>query len=158
MGNVLTCVCFSCLPKEPGWRNWQTQRTQNRIQTLFYLLYLIDFQLFLDIIASSQISYTCLTHFGFLSRFTEAIRGRTIRYPRRQGPYLQTPEFQSVAMLDLSSRKESQTAPPKRKACPKRRKSPRIGICNCGENSATAKSKPRRSFAKPTRNTCASMT
>jgi hypothetical protein len=27
--NVLTCVCFFCLPHEPGWRNWQTQRTQN---------------------------------------------------------------------------------------------------------------------------------
>ena len=27
--NVLTCVCFFHLPREPGWRNWQTQRTQN---------------------------------------------------------------------------------------------------------------------------------
>gem|GEM_PF-27726 len=27
--NVLTCLCFFCQPTEPGWRNWQTQRTQN---------------------------------------------------------------------------------------------------------------------------------
>src|ERR1700731_4530836 len=27
--NVLTCLSFFCAPEEPGWRNWQTQRTQN---------------------------------------------------------------------------------------------------------------------------------
>src|SRR5689334_10648864 len=27
--NVLTCVCFFSFLEEPGWRNWQTQRTQN---------------------------------------------------------------------------------------------------------------------------------
>ena len=29
MKNVLTCLCFFACLTEPGWRNWQTQRTQN---------------------------------------------------------------------------------------------------------------------------------
>ena len=98
----------------------------------------------------SDCPYTTLSHF---SRFFKGVRGYSAIVEQHtilggKVSRLQTTEQQSLAVLQLFSPARTAGAARSKRASPRKKRSPRIGICNYEESSAAEKSKQKKPSAK----------